>query len=156
METNKLLRPRSIAKTCMNRDRCTVLSVHIESHLGACFITLHRRILLPLLDNAYVLLTSHHIHTSLTRPPIFPALPRLSNTILHHHSICDMHTTSQNNATIYLPKHATSYVGVALPFECDILYGASTFFALQILHAKFLTLPSACTTSGANSIPNIC
>lgn len=30
-----------------------------------------------------------------------------------------------------------------------------TFFALQIRHARFLTLPSACTTSGANSIPNL-
>jgi hypothetical protein len=29
------------------------------------------------------------------------------------------------------------------------------FFALHIRHAKFLTLPSACTTSGANSMPNL-
>lgn len=53
-------------------------------------------------------------------------------------------------------EHTLHYVGVALPLECDMLYGASTFFALQILHAKLRTLPSACTTSGANSIPNIC
>jgi hypothetical protein len=31
----------------------------------------------------------------------------------------------------------------------------STFFALQILQARFCTLPSAKTTSGANSIPNL-
>lgn len=56
-----------------------------------------------------------------------------------------------------LPKQNAAYpVGVALPLECDMLYGASTFFALQIRHARFRTLPSACTTSGANSMPNIC
>jgi hypothetical protein len=31
----------------------------------------------------------------------------------------------------------------------------STFFALHILQARFCTLPSAKTTSGANSIPNL-
>ena len=31
----------------------------------------------------------------------------------------------------------------------------STFFALQIRHARFRTLPSARTTSGANSMPNL-
>jgi hypothetical protein len=29
------------------------------------------------------------------------------------------------------------------------------FFALQMRHARFRTLPSAWTTSGANSIPNL-
>jgi hypothetical protein len=29
------------------------------------------------------------------------------------------------------------------------------FFALQIRHARFLVFPSARTTSGANSIPNL-
>ena len=50
--------------------------------------------------------------------------------------------------------HIDSYVGVLLPFDI-LLYGANTFFALQIRHAIFLTVPSACTTSGAKSIPNI-
>lgn len=30
-----------------------------------------------------------------------------------------------------------------------------TFFALHIRHARFLTFPSACTTSGASSMPNL-
>jgi hypothetical protein len=46
-------------------------------------------------------------------------------------------------------------VGVRGSFEWVMLYGASTFFALQIRHARFRTLPSARTTSGANSMPNI-
>jgi hypothetical protein len=31
----------------------------------------------------------------------------------------------------------------------------NTFLALQMRHARLRTLPSACTTSGANSIPNL-
>lgn len=31
----------------------------------------------------------------------------------------------------------------------------STTFAMQILHARFRTLPSALTTSGESSIPNL-
>lgn len=72
-------------------------------------------------------------------------------------------------------------VGVVVPLEADILYGAykqtvsnhqpvsgstlsnlphpgrltKTCLALQILQASFLTLPSAGTTAGANSTPNI-
>lgn len=61
-----------------------------------------------------------------------------------------------NNQRLTPRSYATYPVGVALPLECDMLYGASTFFALQIRHARFRTLPSACTTSGANSMPNIC
>lgn len=30
-----------------------------------------------------------------------------------------------------------------------------TFFALHIRHARFLIFPSACTTSGASSMPNL-
>ena len=72
----------------------------------------------------------------------------------HHGNLPTDPPTSPNNAeNIIQPMH---YVGVARPFECDMLYGASTFFALQILQASLRTLPSACTTSGANSMPNIC
>ena len=64
-------------------------------------------------------------------------------------------------------------VGVVAPLEGDMLKGAKTFLALQTRHARSVgivsksahydpgrnllrTLPSAWTTSGANSIPNLC
>jgi hypothetical protein len=37
----------------------------------------------------------------------------------------------------------------------DVVAPTKIFFALQMRHARFRTLPSACTTSGANSIPNL-
>lgn len=64
--------------------------------------------------------------------------------------------------------------GVFLPPVRDMLYGACmhisrascvrvsgrrrrtrTFFALQMRHARLRTVPSASTTSGANSMPNL-
>lgn len=73
------------------------------------------------------------------------------------------------------PSNFNHPIGVVVPFDADILYGAlagcqldlyqdlsrlvfpltSTCLALHILHANLLTLPSARTTAGAKSIPNI-
>jgi hypothetical protein len=83
----------------------------------------------------------------------------LTTQHVHHTCICRHHGNLQTSPSSHCCFHKTNtlhYVGVAVPFECDMLYGASTFFALQILQAKLRTLPSACTTSGANSMPNIC
>lgn len=80
--------------------------------------------------------------------------------------------------TLFLVYHDDNsfswVVGVVVPLDRDMLYGAcnnsqldrhddiarkkvhtKTFFALQILHAIFRTFPSARTTSGASSTPNL-
>ena len=55
-----------------------------------------------------------------------------------------------------------SRVRFLLEQACQLLVGAiqtgaitRTFLALHTLHARLRTLPSACTTSAANSIPNL-
>ena len=59
---------------------------------------------------------------------------------------------SSSHAVRGLTMNLVSHAHRIIP-TCKWL--TKTFFALQMRQARFLTVPSACTTSGANSIPNL-
>jgi len=65
-----------------------------------------------------------------------------------HHEKGTCRAPMQANISLY-----GEFQGVCLACQGRL---TKTFFALQTLHARFRTVPSACTTSGANSIPNLC
>lgn len=102
-------------------------------------------------------LISSHSHSHHFGLPLHDMLCHAMPTALTVYCIIHRpHDNIQTPPQLPQNKKPMHYVGVDLPLECDMLYGASTFFALQILQANLRTLPSACTTSGANSMPNIC
>lgn len=103
-------------------------------------------------STAWYTLMFAHAATSSTLPnaPLSPC-PSCSPTLIPLPACC-----GHGWATCYtVPTSRRQLSSQRLPSSPFTTQLTNTFLALQMRHARLRTLPSACTTSGANSMPNL-